>query len=226
MKASCVIVDDEHLAIRVLQNYAERSGKLDVAATFRRPDQALEYLRAQPVDVLFLDIQMPGLDGMSLLRKLPMPPLVVFTTARHDHAVQAFELEALDYLVKPIPFERFDRAVNRALERLEARLAENPSDASTYLEVRSEHRTVRIPYDDICRVEGFGEYVRVHTAAKVWITLASLKDLEEVLPSGLFARVHKQHIVALREVRSHSSTEMELSDGSRIPIGRTYRGRL
>jgi DNA-binding LytR/AlgR family response regulator len=163
--------------------------------------------------------------------------LIVFTTARHEFAVQAFELDALDYLVKPISFERFEKTIRKAAEYLGSPArslpahASGPNDASSQnapspqdaLFIKSDHRTVKLLYTEIVLIEGLNEYVRVHTPGKKIITLAALKDLEAMLPRDQFIRIHRSYIISLAHIRSWSASEVEMGGGLRLPVGRVYK---
>lgn len=225
MSMKCVIVDDEYLAIKVLEEYAVKTEELTVQASFKNPQEALAYLQTNPVDLLFLDIQMPYLDGFELLKQLQSPPLVVFTTARHDYAVHAFELEVLDYLVKPIALDRFQKAVKKAIEYRQYRqlVAEKKQADPQYLMVRSDHRIIKIDFDEIELIEGLGEYVKVHTHDKMHITLAALKDLILQLPHDKFIRIHKSYIIALSSIVSYNHQVVRLKNQKEYPIGRAYK---
>lgn len=225
MKLRCVIVDDEYLAIKVLEDYVSRTDELTLAASFKNPEEALVYLQDNPVDLLFLDIQMPCLDGFALLSQLKQPPLVIFTTARHDYALKAFDLNVLDYLAKPISFVRFRQAVNKAEELLKYRkLAEKAlPEEDQFLTVNADYSSHKIPYAAILYIEGFGEYVKIFTEKKSYITLASLKSMEETLPDMDFCRVHKSYIVNIKEIASFNHQKISLLCGKEIAVGRNFR---
>ncbi|MEO7992736.1 MAG: response regulator, partial [Chryseolinea sp.] len=148
MNLSCIIIDDEYLAIKVLEEYSSKIDELSILKTFTDPKEALLFLQQTKVDLLFLDIQMPYLDGFELLKQLPSPPLIIFTTARHDFAVKAFELDVLDYLVKPISSERFEKAVGKADEYLQL-LAGRKSEKKNYIMVRADYQITKISVEDI-----------------------------------------------------------------------------
>ncbi|MHB9141622.1 MAG: LytR/AlgR family response regulator transcription factor [Paludibacter sp.] len=225
MILSCVIVDDEYLAIKVLEDYVSRTESLQLVRAFKRPEEALAYLKSNPVDLLFLDIQMPNLDGFSLLAKLENPPLVIFTTARPDYAVKAYELNVLDYLVKPISPARFQLSTQKALEYSNyKRLAETQQQPEVdYIMVNADYQVNKIRHQDILFIEGLGEYVKIHSFTKVYITLLSLKSLQDILPDDLFTRVHKSFIVNKKCVVSYNHQQLHLSDEKEIPIGRMYK---
>jgi DNA-binding LytR/AlgR family response regulator len=230
MTLRCIIIDDEYLAIRVLEGFSARVPDVAVLGTFKDPREAIPFLRTNKVDLIFLDIQMPHISGAELAAQLTSGviqaggdiPLIVFTTARHEFAVQAFELEALDYLVKPIAFQRFEKTIRKAREYW---VTAEPSGRETpdVLIIRSDHRTIRLPYTDITLIEGLNEYVKVHTRDKKIITLASLKELGSRLPEKRFVRIHRSYIVSLEHIRSWNASEVEMTSGQRLPVGRVYK---
>jgi len=225
MILSTVIIDDEYLAIDILRDYSRRLGKLDIQQAFTRPGEALAYLQQHKVDLLLLDIQMPYLDGFALLQQLAVPPAIIFTTARHDYAVRAFELDVVDYLVKPIAFERFEKAISRARDYIEygALLQQRKAPRNEFLVVKCDSKMVKIPFADIEYIEGLSEYVKIYTAEKTYITLAALKELITLLPADAFVRVHKSYIVATRSVKEFTSQSVLLPGSKTIPVGRVYK---
>lgn len=222
MKMTCIIVDDEYLAIQVLQEYASRIEGLEVKKTFTNPVQALTWLGANPVDLLLLDIQMPYMNGIALMGKMETLPLVIFTTARHDYAIRAFDLDVVDYLLKPVAYERFKKAIGKACDHKVA-IQHKHIPTGPFLTVKSEYRLNKVAFRDIIYIEGLNEYVKLHTTTKTHITLASLKDLAEELYTPNFIRVHKSYIVNTEAVTSFSSQEIVLQGNKAIPVGRLYK---
>ena len=218
---TAVIIDDEYLAIKVLEEYALQMEQLSVEKTFTRPEEALEYLKENRVDVILLDIQMPRLNGFELLGKIADPPLVIFTTARHDYAVQAFELDVLDYLVKPISFDRFQKAIARAEEYLS--FLQGTPGKSNFLMIRADHRIHKVMTEDIEYIEGLGEYVKLFTVEKMLITYAAMKDLVAQLPPNDFIRIHKSYIVSVSKVASFTRQTVTMRNNKELPIGRLYK---
>ncbi len=224
MKLNCVIIDDEYLAIKILEEYISAIKSLHIASTFTRPQEALAYLQCHRVDLLFLDIQMPRLDGFELVKQLPEPPLIIFTTARHDYAVKAFDLDVIDYLVKPVPQERFEKAVKKAQEYIQFKRKDIPlTETSDYLMIKADYRIHTIKLDDIEYIEGLSEYVKIHTPEKTFIPLAALKELAHQLPESRFIRIHKSYIVALGQITSYTSQSVHLKSNKELPIGRSYK---
>lgn len=223
-----IIVDDEYLAIKVLEEYAGRIEAIGILKTFKDPRQALAYLQQNSVDLMFLDIQMPFLSGFEVLRELSSPPMVVFTTARHEFAVQAFELEVLDYLVKPISFSRFEKAVARAVEYLAYKKHQHSksSEGKDYIMIRSDYRIHKIMVQNIQYIEGLGEYVKIYTPEKMFVTLAALKNLVAELPIDRFLRIHKSFIVSKGHVLSYTHQSVRLVNAKELPLGRAYKDQF
>jgi len=222
MNLKCVIIDDEYLAIKVLEQYASRIEGLTVVKSFKDPAEALAYLQQNAVDLLLLDIQMPHLTGFDLLNGLPSPPMVIFTTARHDYAIQAFELDILDYLVKPIAFPRFEKAIARAAEYQEYLRFKDPSPMA-YIMIRADHRIHKIMLREIVYLEGLSEYVKIHTEEKLYITHGTLKDFVEKLPGDRFIRVHKSYIVSKAQIGSYNKQVLQMRNGRELPVGRSFK---
>ena len=225
MILSCVIVDYEYLAIKVLEDYISRTENLQLIRAFKRPEEALQFLKSNPVDLLFLDIQMPDMDGFSLLAKLVNTPLVIFTTARPDYAVKAYELNVLDYLVKPISPLRFQLSTQKAIEYNSYKkfTKQQILPEVDYLMINADYQVNKIYFHDILFIEGLGEYVKIHSISKVYITLLSLKSLQKLLPSNIFLRVHKSYIIHKKYVASFNHQQIRLTNGKEIPIGRIYK---
>lgn len=217
----CAIVDDEELARALLENYASRLPNLQLAGMCKDPLEALQLLQEQPVDLLFLDIQMPELTGIEFLRSLKQRPLVIFTTAYSEYALEGYELDVLDYLLKPIAFERFVQAVNKAIERLRL-LSREREEEKDYILVKADHKVHRLRYDDILYVQSMLEYVAFYTHEGRILSLGSLKSLEEDLPKSLFIRVHKSFIVAKKRVTTLEGNTVHIGK-EKIPIGASYR---
>lgn len=221
MKVSCVTIDDEFLALQILLEYSKKIPALDLVGEFTNPLDALTFLKNHSVDLLLLDIQMPYVNGLELITKLKHPPSIIFTTARHDYAVKAYELDILDYLVKPISFERFNQAVEKA-KRMKQLLQAATKGIEGHLLIRADFQIQQIPFSDIIYLEGLSEYVKVYTKAKMHITLGPMKDLLQQLPLSHFVQIHKSYIVRLTAIQSftHQSVSVGTSD---LPLGRTYK---
>ncbi|MFB9844365.1 LytR/AlgR family response regulator transcription factor [Mucilaginibacter ginsenosidivorans] len=223
MKLNCVIIDDEYLAIEVLKVYCAQVETLSVEQTFKKPGEALEWLQKNKTDILFLDIEMPKLNGFEVLAGLERPPIVILTTAYQHFAVKAFDLEMLDYLVKPIEFERFEKAVNRAAEYIALRKEGEEEENDGHLLIKSDYKLSKVPFNSIQYIEGLGEYVKIYTPDKTFITLAAIKDLEQSLPEKGFVRIHKSYIVAIKSIISYSKTEVKITGNIKLPVGRVFK---
>jgi DNA-binding LytR/AlgR family response regulator len=222
---SCLIVDDEYPARCLLEAYVQRMPGLQLDGLCENGLEAIEWLRSRPVDLLFLDVQMPELSGIELLRSLAIRPRVILTTAYADYALEGYALEVSDYLVKPVSFERFVKAVNKAASEVRGRQAQEMAPAEEALEyffVKVDYKLLRIRYADILFVEGMREYVNIQTAARRHIVYQSMKHMEEVLSAAHFARVHKSYIVALDKIDAIAGNLAEIG-GKQIPIGKNYR---
>jgi DNA-binding LytR/AlgR family response regulator len=227
----CIAVDDEPLALEVLESYIRKVPSLRLVGLCGGALEAIRMLSPGAVDLVFLDVDMPDLTGTQLLRTLKHPPLVVFTTAYPDYALEGFELDAVDYLLKPIPFDRFLRAVNKAQERLHPPAAPAavptlpPAPEPGFIFVKTEYKTLRVDLDDILYVEGLKDYVLIHTRQKKIITLLSLNKMVEKLPPTHFLRVHRSFIVAVSKMDSIERNRIRIGDAE-IPVGDLYRDGL
>jgi two-component system, LytTR family, response regulator LytT len=224
-----LLVDDEFLALNLLEEFVKKLPGLEIVGKAKSPLKALEIPHQQPVDLLFLDIQMPTLSGVNMLRTIKRPPVTIFTTAYSEYAVQAFDLNVADYLLKPFSFERFVQAVNKAREQLRLRnIPESESHgahrnaAPDFMAVKADGKIVKVPYNDILFIEGLKEYVRIVCRDTRLVTLESLKNLEEILPQDDFLRVHKSYIVAKDKVQALYGNMLEIA-GRRIPVSRSKR---
>ena len=230
MKLNCVIVEDEPLARNLLTEYVRKVPSLNLIEACSNPLVALEVLRNNAVDVLFLDVQMPELTGISLLKVLQKRPLVILTTAYSEYALQGYELDVVDYLLKPITFERFLRAVDKVTERLESRKApvvvvEKPqvSTEQPFVFIKDGTKLVKVVFDEILYVEGLKDYVTIHLKNNQKIvSLQRLKALEDQLPTDKFIRIHNSFIVALHAVDVVHKNNVQVQ-GAQLPIGETYK---
>ncbi|GAA4341844.1 LytTR family DNA-binding domain-containing protein [Flaviaesturariibacter amylovorans] len=225
-KIACIIVEDEPLAARVLADYIADVPFLELCASFRDALLATEYLRTHRVDLLFLDIHLPKLKGMAFLRTLAEPPAVIVTTAYHQYAVEGFELNVTDYLLKPFGFERFLVAVNKVRGGVEEKelvpAAASPKD-HVYLTVQK--KKVKLMFADILYIESQREYIRIVTSRGVLLSKMGTHDIEALLPPEQFRRIHRSFIVSLARIDAYTADEVEVG-GQRLPVGRGYRDRL
>jgi DNA-binding LytR/AlgR family response regulator len=219
-KIICLAVDDEPPALDILRNYISSVPALELAGTCINAVEALDILRSTPVDLMFLDIQMPQLLGTDLLRTLHTPPKVIFTTAYRKFAVEGFELNAVDYLLKPISFERFLKAVNKVMD---IKLQQKQSDVpDSYLYFRSDRKMHKVHVKDIVFIESLKDYIKIVTTSKTIVTKQSISSVEERLPRSSFIRIHRSFIVSLDKVQSYSP-ELIAIGNEELPVSRMYR---
>ena len=222
----CIVIDDDPMALKVMERLLKSRIELDAEAMFDSPDKAREWLETNKADLVFLDIEMPGVEGLGFAGDIAHGRMVIFTTAHGEYALDAYGTGAIDYLMKPIDTQRFHQAVDRALEqkRLLDCARKKPQSVIT---VKSNRRFVRVPTDDILYIEGLKDYVRINTGddSKPVLTLMSMKSLEEALPASQFMRVHRSFIVNLDKVRLIERNSIILA-GRCIPVGDSYRKRF
>ena len=225
MMYRALIVDDEELARQLIASYLKRIPTIEVVGSCKNAVEALTILNRQPVDLLFLDIQMPGITGVEMIRTLVDPPVIILTTAYSEYALEGFELDVTDYLLKPFSFERFSRAINKAMVRLNNRNQPSPTiqaESSNHLMVRADYKIHRIPYESILYIKSMQEYVAYYLTSGRIVALGSLKQLEGLLPPHQFLRVHKSYIIAINNVKSLEGNLLHLED-QKIPVGASYR---
>jgi len=224
MSIRCIIVDDEPLAIEVLESYADRISNLEIVATCKNAIKAFEILQKEQVDLIFLDIQMPKLTGIDFLKSLTKPPKVIFTTAYRDYAIQGYELDVVDYLLKPISFDRFLKAVGKVFDvnSTSANESDTISEENDYIYLKADKKMVKVRLHEILYIESLKDYVRVKTSNKDVITHQKISYLEEKLPEECFMRIHRSFIVATKKIETYSATTIEVP-GKELPIGRLYK---
>jgi len=226
---NCIIIDDEPLAAEILQEYIAKISFIELKHTFNSAAKALQYLQGDhATDLIFLDINMPVLTCTQLIKTLTYTPQFIFTTAYDNFALEGFNLNATDYLLKPITFERFVKAVNKASElhmRSQAGGTANTSNARPFIFVKSDYKILRINLDEILFLESLKEYTRIHTNGKPVLTLKSMKEFEALLPTRDFIRVHKSYMVAVSKITYIERKTIMVKDKV-IPIGQGYREQL
>jgi two-component system, LytTR family, response regulator len=221
MKIKCVAIDDEPLALGLIEKMVQKFPSLTLVATFDDPISGAEFLRGHAMDLLFIDINMPDVNGLALVRSLHEKPMIIFTTAHRSFAIESYELDAIDYLVKPIRQERFDKAVNKAIEYYRYKQAKTGVDEEA-LFVRAEYRLMKINLPDIEYIESMEDYCKIHLLnAKPVMTLMTLKNILEKLPPSKFKRIHRSYIVSLTKVRSVVNRKIRLIS-TEIPISASY----
>ena len=223
----CIIIDDEQLARNLVESYVNKTPFLELIGCYKSGVDALTVIREKEIDLIITDIQMPDLLGTDLIKSLIEKPLIIFTTAYQDYAIEGFELEAVDYLLKPFAFDRFLKAAQKANELYDLRKIkmESPEFKTDYLTVKADHKLYKILYSDIKYIEGMREYVSFHISTGRITALMSLKSLEEKLPSKHFIRCHKSFIVNKNLVSALESGSLVLGEKS-IPIGQSYKERV
>lgn len=231
-KYNVIIVDDEYLAQKLLQDYVSKVEQLQLVATCSNAFEAMEALKSNRVDIMLLDIQMPDLTGLELVKSLDKKPAVIFTTAYSEFAVDAFNLAVSDYLLKPFNFPRFFQAINKAIGQVPPRAGNAPkptadtiSRSNEFITVKADYKLYKINYDDLLFIEGQHEYVTFHTTQRRITALFALKDLEEMLPKDRFVRVHKSYIVSFKHIQDLDKSDVTVM-GNKIPVGASYREEL
>ncbi len=202
MKLNCIVIEDEHIAREGIEGFINRIDTLNLVGSFSNPLLALDVLKESKIDLIFLDIQMPGITGISFLKTLSNPPSVIITTAFSNYAVEGFELNVVDYLLKPFSFERFLNAVNKVELRNPNTLHADIETKDGYLFIKCENRIEKIFYSDILFVEAMENYVIVQTEKRKYISYLTLNSVEDYLPDNLFVRVHKSYIIAISKIDS------------------------
>jgi DNA-binding LytR/AlgR family response regulator len=224
MPLKCVAIDDEPLALELIKEYAGKFSELKMVQTFDDAITGAEFLRTNDIDLLFIDINMPDVTGIDLVKSLEKKPLTIFTTAYKNFAFEGFELEAIDYLLKPIDFERFKKAVTRAIEFFQYKQNSKPEPQES-LFVRSEYRMIKIDLDEIEYIEGLEDYIKIHQSnKKPVLTLMTLKTVLEKLPASRFKRIHRSYIVPVNKVQSILNRKVRLSSGAELPVSNNYLG--
>jgi DNA-binding LytR/AlgR family response regulator len=230
MRIKTLIVDDEPHAIEVIEKYTENFPEIELIGKCNNAIQAFQVLQQNKIDLIFLDIKMPGLLGTDFIRSLKHPPKVIFTTAYQDYALEGFDLSAVDYLLKPIPFDRFLKAIDKVFALFKVNgsqkisIAEKPADqkSDTFLYLRVERKMVKVNVADIYWIESLKDYVKVVLKDKVLISKQKISLLEELLPEEKFMRIHRSFIVSTEKIESYHAYSIELL-GMELPIGRNYK---
>ncbi|MBS1606768.1 MAG: response regulator transcription factor [Bacteroidetes bacterium] len=221
---TCIAIDDEPKALEVIERYCQKISLVSLKATFREPLKAIGFLNREKVDLIFLDINMPDISGMQLLQTLTPRPMIIFTTAYSQYAVESYELNALDYLLKPVTFERFLMAINKAAAVLSAKNPTGPDeDAAVF--IKSGPQTYRVRINEILYLEKNGNYITLHRKDGNILIRENMGDIFDLLPATDFIRVHKSYIVGIRHITMIEVHQL-LVNGEKIPIGSTYRDSL
>lgn len=225
----CLIVEDEPLARDIISRYVQQTPTLQLAGECANALQAFTFLQQQPVDLLFLDIRMPQLNGNDFLKALQNPPKVIFTTAYSEYALESYELNAVDYLMKPVTFERFLKAVSKAGESAGSRNDQRPvapvKQTESFVYFRADRKMIKVLLQDILYVESMKDYVKIVTRQETVISRQSISSVEAMLPANEFARTHRSFIVSLKNIKSFTPELIEIA-ATEIPIGKIYRNSV
>ena len=227
VKTRCLIVDDEPLAINLIRSHIGKLDSFEVAGECRNALKAIEFLKNGKIDLMFLDIKMPEITGLDFLKTLSEPPYVIITTAYREYAVEGYDLDVVDFLLKPISFEGFLKSINRYTSRIntgqETRKIElSTTGESNYIHLHDGKNTFRLVYDEVIYFEGYGEYVKVVTKGKNFLVRDTLAKFESRFSTGHFLRIHKSYIVNIHSVIGFNASQVFLEDNT-LPIGRLYR---
>jgi DNA-binding LytR/AlgR family response regulator len=230
MNTKCIIIDDEPLAIKLIKSHVSKFDFIDVVGECKNAIQAVDILRNENIDLMFLDINMPKITGLELLKSLPHPPYVIITTAYREYALEGFDLDVVDYLLKPISFERFLKAINKFCERQEKRALNGIQEQSIpsnkkFIYIQDGKTIFKVYLKDILYIEGYGEYVKIHTDQKTYLSRETMYEYESTLQKENFIRTHKSYIVSIQRINAFTSTTV-LIKGIEIPVGRTYKDSL
>jgi DNA-binding LytR/AlgR family response regulator len=223
----CIIVEDETLAQEVIKNHLQQVDRFELVGTYRNTQEALQGLSHHEVDLMFLDIRLPGMSGLQFLRSVPNLPLVVLTTAYAEYALEGYEFNVIDYLLKPISFERFLKTVNKIVDgKLLPQLSKEPGkSAGEHFFVKSNSKFFRVNFAAIRYIEGMKDYLKIHTAENTLIIHRTMTEMEKLLPTGQFIRIHRSYIVAVSHIRAIYGNSVEV-DGITIPIGISYKEKV
>ena len=233
MKITCIAVDDEPLALDIMEDYIQKVPYLTHKQSFTGPLDALDFMRNNHVDLVFLDIQMEDLTGIQFIKVLPYKPFIILSTAYENYALKGYELDIVDYLLKPISFDRFVMACNKVFERKQSKNSgvvdtENLTISNPkydYFFVKADAKFVKINFGDILFIEGQGDYLRIITTSDKIMTLQSFKKMEEILPNDNFIRVHKSYMIAIDKINAVERNRVLLEDKA-IPVSETYKSKL
>jgi DNA-binding LytR/AlgR family response regulator len=217
----CIIIEDEPLAARILSNYISQVPSLKLEGVFKNALLATDWLTQNETDLIFLDIHLPKLRGMDFLKTLTDPPSIIITTAYHQYAVEGFDLNVTDYLLKPFDFTRFLAAVNK----VKTASRPKPGYDEGFIYLRSERKTVKILFSEIVYIESQREYIKIVTTEKQYISRISTKEIEKQLPTDIFKRIHRSYIISIKKIESYTAEFIEVN-GVSLPVGRGYRDIL
>jgi len=228
----CIIIDDEEGAHLVLRHYIKDLKQLQLKESFYNPVEAMDYMYGNPVDMVFLDINMPGMSGLQMLKALRNPPLVILTTAYKEYALESYEYRVVDYLVKPFDLARFMAAIENVFSRLPQPVESSNAPESElilqepFIILKVDGNVIKVSYNEITHIQSWGNYVKVFTTNGHYLSLTTTTETEQKLDKKLFMRIHKSYIIALKRISKISGGQVELDTGIVLPIGNTYRREL
>lgn len=236
MKLNCAVIDDEYLARQYIKDYVQKLPFLNLVGDYNSPLHVIGEIEDKKIDILFLDIQMPDITGLEFLKTLNPQPYIIITTAYKEYALEGYEHNVVDYLLKPFSFDRFLKAVNKVVNKIQKEKAsidldkepetnQKPQIEKTYLIIRADRKWYKINYDDLIYIEGQKSYVTFHTREKKITALITLKELEETLPEEYFIRVHKSYIVSIKDIDTLEGNMLEIS-GIKLSIGSSFRDKV
>ncbi|WP_166919893.1 LytR/AlgR family response regulator transcription factor [Flavobacterium poyangense] len=219
-----IAIDDEYPALELIKTYCSTITGIDLINTFTSPEESITFLHENEIDLLILDINMPNITGIELLQNIKTKPLCIFITAEEQHAAKAFELDVIDYLIKPISFERFEKAITKAKEYYQFKITKDSTQ--DYIMFKSDYIVLKIKLKDIHWIEGFGEYIKIVSRYKSYMVLDRMTKFEETHQHLGFIRIHKSYLILKDHIASYNSRTVLLKNGKELPIGRTYKNNL
>lgn len=228
-KTRCLIIDDEPLAIKLIRTHLTKLESFEIAGECRNALKAIEFLKNEKIDLMFLDINMPEITGLEFLKSIPDPPYVIITTAFREYAIEGYDLDVVDFLLKPISFERFLKAINRYCNRMRTSNSKNIINSSgshekNYIHIQDGKNIFKLQYENLNYLEGYGEYVKVITNNKTYLVRDSMSEFENKLSPEQFIRIHKSYIVNIQKITGFSTIHVLLNN-IELPIGRIYRDK-
>jgi len=228
-KTRCLIIDDEPLAIKLIRTHLTKLDSFEIAGECKNALKAFEFLKKEKIDLMFLDINMPEITGLDFLKSIPNPPYVIITTAYREYAIEGYDLDVVDFLLKPISFERFLKAINRYCNRTRSSASQDGINSGEtqdkkYMHIQDGKNIFKLLYEDVIYFEGYGEYVKVITTNKTYMVRDSLTEFENKFSPEHFLRIHKSYIVNIQKITGFSTIHVLLKN-TELPIGRIYRGK-
>jgi len=224
MKINCIIVDDEPIARGILESYLQKINQINLIKSCKNVQEAFEVLNTNTVDLILLDINMPDISGLTLAKAIDKKTKVIFTTAYREYAIEGFDLQAVDYLLKPISFERFLQAINKFFDlksNVKKKMTTN-SSSSEFIFVRADRKMQKINFDEVLYIESLSDYIKIFTTDKMVVTRETITNIEAKLPNHSFLRIHRSYIIALKFIKSYTNEFVEINNKA-LPISRTYK---